>query len=222
MAHPGKAQCRRILLINPNTSAATTAMMLSVARPLLPPGWTIEGRQAERGPAMILDEAGLSLAAGEVTAIGFAASPYDAIIVAAFGDPGVAALRDRLPMPVIGIGEAAMREAAGIGRFGIATTTPALVGAMRAMAAQHGLAGHCTGIRVPDEDPLELAGNPQRQDDALLTAAARCIGDDGAAVVIIGGGPLSGSAARLRQHTAVPVIEPVPAAIRAVLAARGA
>ncbi|MEI7710635.1 MAG: aspartate/glutamate racemase family protein, partial [Rhodospirillales bacterium] len=89
--------------MNPNTSAATTRMMLGAAESILPPGWTLRGRQAEHGVPMITDRTGLPVAAAEVVRIGLSeASGVDAIVVAAFADPGAATLREHLSIPIIG------------------------------------------------------------------------------------------------------------------------
>ena len=130
-------------------------MMAGLVEPLLPPAWTLRSRNAERGVPMITDEAGLAVAAEEVVRIGCAlASGVDAIVVAAFGDPGVKALRALVSIPVVGIGEAALREAgAGGRRFGVATTTPALVASIVARVEQLGLAVSFSGVRVPRGDP---------------------------------------------------------------------
>ncbi len=208
-----------ILLINPNTSVASLEMMLAVARPLLPVDFAIRGVCVAAGVPMITTEDALTSAAAEVAAVGVAeADGVDAIVVAAFGDPGVALLRTFVSFPVIGIGEAAIREAGSDGRrFGIATTTPGLVGAMEHMVGRLSFAAQLTGVRVPDGDPLALAADPPSQQAALAEAATACIEQDGAAAVIIGGGPLSEAARALRGRFAAELIEPVPAAIRAVL-----
>lgn len=166
-----------VLLINPNTSAATTAMMLAAAQPLLPLGFILHGIEASHGAAMIVDEAALALSEPEVVRIGLAeAACVQAIIVAAFGDPGVASLRASLDMPVIGIGEAAIREAAGQGRrFGIATTTPGLRDAITAKVWRLLPDAAFTGIRIPAIDPLNLAANPARQSAELHRAVSECI-----------------------------------------------
>ena len=52
-----------ILLINPNTSARSTEMMLMIARPLLPPDVTMRGVGASDGEAMILNDSSLGLLA---------------------------------------------------------------------------------------------------------------------------------------------------------------
>jgi Asp/Glu/hydantoin racemase len=209
----------RILLINPNTSERTTEMMLAVARPLLPPDMTLRGLGAASGVAMIVDEAGLAAGAAEVVRIGTAEALHsDAVIVAAFGDPGAGTLQAMLPIPVIGIGEAAIRDAAANGRrFGIATTTPLLVRSIETCVRRLGLGGMFTGVRVPGGDPLALAADPAAQEDALAAAATACIEEDGADSVIIGGGPLSATAARLRHRFGIAIVEPVPAAMREVL-----
>lgn len=208
-----------ILLINPNTSVRSTEMMVSVARPLLPPGFTIRGACAARGSAMILDAAGLAVAEEEVVRIGTEeAGGADAVLVAAFSEPGARRLRALLPVPVVGIGEAAIREAAAGGRrFGIATVTPGLVGSIEGIVDELGLAAAFAGVRVPDCDPLRLAANPAAQDEALARAARECIALDGAEAVVIGGGPLSETAARLRQRFETAIVEPIPAAVRALL-----
>ncbi len=210
-----------IILINPNTSSRTTDAMLAVARVALPLGSTIRGATAARGAAMILEEEALAVAADEVARIGpGAAAGCDAVIVSAFGDPGVDRLRALLPaaVPVIGIGEAALREAAaGSRRFGIATTTPGLVGRMEAAVRALGLGAAFTGVRVAAGEPLAHAADPAGQDAALARAVEDCLSLDRAERVVIGGGPLSASAARLGLRFAAQLVEPVPAAVRAVL-----
>ncbi|HEY9215946.1 MAG TPA: aspartate/glutamate racemase family protein [Ancylobacter sp.] len=208
-----------ILLINPNTSTRSTEMMLSVAGPLLPDGVIVRGATAATGPAMIVDEAALADSASEVVRIGLAEAPHvDAIIVSAFGNPGVQRLRALMPFPVIGIGEAAVRQAADGGRrFGIATTTPDLVRSIEAGVRDLGLQDQFTGVRVPMGDPLSFAADPLQQDQALAAAAIACIEEDGADIVVIGGGPLSDAAARLRHRFPTMIVEPVPAAIQMLL-----
>lgn len=207
-----------ILLINPNISGRTTEMMLAVARPFLDQLTTIRGATATLGSPMIVDEAALAASTGEVIRIALTEGQCaDAIVVAAFGDPGVERLRVLLPMPIVGIGEASIREAAsGDRRFGIATTTPALVHAIGVKVGSLGVGHLFTGVRVPDADPLALASDPARQDEALAQAAIACIAQDGADAVVIGGGPLSESAARLAALYPGAIVEPIPAAMRAL------
>ena len=209
-----------VLLINPNTSRATTAMMHAVARVALPPAFALESETAERGAAMITTAAELATSVDEVVRIGrHHASRVSAIVVSAFGDPGLERLRAAVGVPVVGIGEASLREAAALGRrFGVATTTPGLEAPIVAAIARLGLAGRFTGCRIPPGDPLRLAAQPALQDEALAEAVRLAIERDGAQAVVIGGGPLADSAGRIAARFSVPVIVPVAAAMRAVAA----
>ena len=122
----------RILLINANSSEATTAMMVGIARGVVPETISVVGATATRSPPMIVTAEALAAAADEVIEIGMReAGAVAGVIVGAFGDPGLASLQRQLPIPVVGICQAAMLEAATDGRrFGVATTTPDLVAAI--------------------------------------------------------------------------------------------
>ena len=207
----------RLLLVNPNTSAATTAMMLAVAREAAP-GGGVEAVTAPFGAPLITDEAALDVAARAALAAaqGFA-GPIDGAVVAAFGDPGLELLRERLPCPVTGLAEAGMAEAAERGRrFAVVTTTPDLVAAIGRRAAAYGHAGRYVGTYVTPGDPDAVTADPTAAAEALAEAcesAAR----DGARAVVVGGGPLALAARTLAARAPLPVVEPIPAAIRLAL-----
>jgi Asp/Glu/hydantoin racemase len=208
-----------ILLINPNASEATTAMMVEIAAASMPPGFSVRGATARRGPSMIVNETELNAAATEVQdTVRAAGTGYAGIIISAFGDPGLDPVRAASRVPVVGIAEASMLEASARGtrRFGVATVTPDLVAAIEGRAAAAGLRGMYTGIRLTDGDPRALAAEPEKLTAALAIAVQRCI-DDGAQAVIIGGGPLGQAALALAGRFSVPVIAPIPAAVRLVL-----
>ena len=212
------ATAPRVLLINPNTSTATTALMERILRDTLPASIALESATAARGVPMITNEADMVVAIDEVVAIGTARAPeVSAIVIGAFGNPGLAPLRAAVTVPVIGIGEAAMREAAAGGRrFGVATTTPGLDASIARAAEGFGLAAAFCGTRVPTSlDPLALARDTALQEECLAELVRACIAD-GAEAVVIGGGPLAEAAIRLGPRFHVPVINAVSAAGRAV------
>jgi Asp/Glu/hydantoin racemase len=208
----------RILVINPNSSQATTDMMVRIAQSAASDGVKIIGATATRSPQMIVQPAALTASAAEVVEIGMRlAGGVAGIIVSAFGDPGLRELRARVGVPVVGIAESSMLEAAsGDRRFGVATTTPELVAAIDARAAELGLASLYAGVRLTSGDPLELTRHPDEMTEALGKAVLACIELDGAKAVIIGGGPLGNAATALAPRFAVPVIAPIPAAVRRV------
>ena len=211
----------RLLVVNPNTDPATTAAMRRIAAEAAPAGVVVEGLTVTRGAALITDPAALALAAEAVVGAEDAirARAPDAVIVAAFGDPGRARLAERLAVPVVGIGEAGMRAAAAGGRrFAVVTTTPDLVGSITAMAEELGLAGQFAGVALTEGDAAAVTRDATLLPHALEAAGRRAIADWGVAALVIGGGPLA-EAARGLALAGVEIVEPVPAAVAAAVAA---
>jgi Asp/Glu/hydantoin racemase len=103
---------RTILLLNPNTSARSLRMMMQIAASELPPGVAIRGISAAFGVKMIVNQADLLASARAVARIGAREAPdAAAIVVSAFGDPGVETLWRAVHVPVVGIGTASIAEA---------------------------------------------------------------------------------------------------------------
>ncbi len=197
-----------ILVVNPNSNAATTAQICAIAAPFLPDlqGWT-----APRGPSVIQTPGQLAQAADQVALL----EPPPGcrgVIVAAFGDPGADRLAARLSCPVIGIGAAAARAARGR-PFAVATTTPDLRDGIDALMRAHAGDAPYLGCFLTPGPALAVMSDPGRLDPALLAAthdAARA----GAQAVIIGGGPLAQAAERIAARSPVPLIRPIPEAAR--------
>ena len=221
----------QILLINPNTSHSSTQLMPRQARACVPQSVRLMTATAQHGAEMLTDEASLKVAEQEVLRLGLsfvsltgAAAPR-AIIVAAFGNPGLQALRASLPagVAVVGIGEAAMLAAATAPdgsprRFGVATTTPGLEASIAAAVDALGLTPQFTGTRIAAGGALVLAAEPALQRERLAEAVRDGIERDGAQAVVIGGGPLSEAALWLAPRFTVPVLSPVVAGVQAALA----
>ncbi|WFU26224.1 aspartate/glutamate racemase family protein [Bradyrhizobium sp. CB1717] len=210
---------RRILLINPNSNEATTTMMMAIARSAAADDFDIVGATATRAPAMIVSADALAAAASEVEEIArVRGGECDGIIVSAFGDPGLAGIKAAMTLPAVGIGESAMLEAAENGRrFGVATTTPLLKAKIDALPDTLGLRSRYTGSRFAGGDPEVLMRDPARLRAALAGAVEACIAQDGAEAVIIGGGPLGEAARELQPMFTVPVIAPIPSAVRRII-----
>ncbi|KMK68459.1 aspartate/glutamate racemase family protein [Puniceibacterium sp. IMCC21224] len=200
-----------ILLMNPNSSTATTNAMVAIARQVLPgvTGWTAPSGSALLTSIAALDASATLVAAAEIPA------DTDGVIVSAFGDPGRAALAARLGVPVVGIGQsAALAASRGGRRYAVATHTPTLVASIDALMRDSAPGGDYLGTFLTSGDPHELGADPEALDAALLVAITRAHAA-GAEAVIIGGGPLGQAAERLRD-VAPPceIIAPIPEAAR--------
>lgn len=204
----------KIALVNPNTSNNITGRMVAVAAREAGPRATITGYTARCGAPLITEPNALAAAAEAVRMLGPALIGADAVIVAAFGDPGLDALRAALSCPVTGIAEAGMSEAARDGRrFAVVTTTPALAATIAATAARH---GHMrfAGTWTTPGDPVALTADAAALQDALAEAIRAAVTEGGAEAVVIGGGPLAEAARALVASAPAPLIEPIPASVR--------
>lgn len=211
----------KLLLINPNTNAATTEAMRAIAQASAPSGVTILAKTAPFGAPLITEPVALRESAQAVMALlADGLEPGIAgVIIAAFGDPALQAARDLVPVPVTGIAEAGMAEAAaGSRRFAVVTTTPDLVDSIAASAEAYGHAGRFLGTELTEGDVTALTNDPARLPQALLAACRRAIAMRGAEAIVIGGGPLAVAARAIAGELPVPIIEPVPASVRLAVA----
>jgi len=209
-----------MLLINPNSSVATSDMMQAIAQQAAGSRMAVKVVTADRSPPMLTTPATLAAAAAQVIELGMAhGHGCVGVIVGAFGDPGLTELRDKIDVPVVGLCESAMLAAAqGARRFGVATSTPDLAQAIVQRACDLGLGHLFTGVRCTEGDPLALAADPERLVQALTEAVRECIDIDGAAAVIIGGGPLGQAAEQIRHRFEQPVLAPISLAVARLLA----
>jgi Asp/Glu/hydantoin racemase len=206
----------KLLLINPNISGGVTALIEQEARRAASPGTQITAATARAGVAYIETrfEALLGAhAAAEVAAE--QAHGHDAVIVAAFGDPGLMALREALPMPVTGLTEAALMSACMLGpRFAIIAISPRIGAWYRECVDGHGLLARLAGIRSLDRPLRDVASIQQDHRDALLRLSERAVAEDGADVIVLAGAPLAGLARQVRDQLPVPVVDGVSSAVR--------
>lgn len=210
----------RIALLNPNTDEAVTATMVSAARVCQPPGVEVVGRTVASGVPMITNEAALAEAVPSVVVAGKALSGegFDGVIVAAFGDPGLAELRATVSLSVVGIAESGMAEAAEGGRrFSVVTVTPDLIASIREAANRYCYGKQLASVLTTPGDPRSLVSDKPRLEKALLTLSQRAIEDDGAEAIVVGGGPLAPAAQVVARTLSIPVIEPVCAAVRRIV-----
>ena len=208
-----------VALVNPNTDDAITARMMAVARAAAPPGLDLVGLTVERGVPLITDDAQLATAREAVIGLVPRLGDYQGIIVAAFGDPGCEDVRAACRGPVVGIGESALREAAiGGRRFAVATTTPKLVGSIERAVARLGLSAGFAGVALTQGDAATVTGAPALLLRELGRVLDRLSTSNEIDAVVIGGGPLADAARRLAVERSTVLVEPVPAAVRAIAA----
>jgi Asp/Glu/hydantoin racemase len=144
----------------------------------------------------------------------------DAVYLACFGDPGLAALQEISPVPVIGMAEASCLEACNRGRRFAIVTGGALWGPMLTeFVAWLGLAERLTAVRTIAPTGDQIARDPEAALAQLAAACAACAMEDRADVVILGGAALAGLAARIQPSVPIPVLCSVEVGTHAAIGA---
>ena len=211
-----------ILLINPNTSATITEILAARMREIAGPDVTILPVTGRFGAPYIASRAAAAIAGhAALDALAEHVLDCDVVYLACFGDPGLAALKEVSPVPVVGMAEASIEAACRLGcRFAIVTGGAAWAPMLRELVIALGLSDRLAAIRTIEQLGDEIARDPASALGCLIEACSACASKDGADAVILGGAGLAGLAARVQGSVAVPVICSVEAGARAALAAR--
>lgn len=206
----------KLLLINPNITEAITAAMLSEARRFASPGTEIAAVTAAFGTQYIENRAEAAIGGHAVLdALANNMAGYDAAIVSAFGDPGLAAAREFADIPIFGIAESALLTAWTLGRrFSIVCLTPRLRRWYQECAEEHGLAARLVSVRALDVPIPDITQARNQFRDRLQEECTRAIEEDEAEVIIFGGGPLAGLAREVAADIPVPTLDGVSCAVR--------
>ena len=206
----------KLLLINPNISDSVSGLIRAEAERSAAPGTTVQVLTAPFGVAYI--ETRFEALIGAFATAQLAAEHHevaDAVVVAAFGDPGLAGLREALPIPVTGLTEAALASACLLGqRFSIVAISQRIRAWYRETVEHIGLVGRLASIRGLDETLSDIGNVQGNQGDRLVQLAERCVAEDGADVIVLAGAPLAGLARSLRGRLPVPVVDGVSSAVR--------
>lgn len=204
----------RILVANPNTSQSITGLLVSTARRYASVGTEIVGATAQFGFPYIATRA--EAAVGAYAAVDLVArhhGGYDAVVIAAFGDPGLDAARELLAMPVVGLSEAAMLTSCMIGRrFAIVSFSSTLGPWYRDCVESHGLTQRLACIELLDGSFQDVADVQHEKEVELVRLCNEAV-LKGADVAILAGAPLAGLAEKVAHRVPIPLVDGVGAAI---------
>ena len=153
---------------------------------------------------------------------------FDGIFINTVGDYGLAELRARLTIPVIGAGEASMLLARALtGRFSIVTIwPPELDFIYRQLLEDYDMADFCTGVRyasaenalqaLADDDNFveQMRRGEASSMDNLIGHCRLAARDDGAEVVLLGCTCMAPAAQLIAAGSPVPVIDPLTTGYR--------
>jgi allantoin racemase len=214
---------RRLLVVNPNTSASVSALLQGHVQAAAGSHVRVDTATARFGAPYISDEASYAVASHatlDTWAAALAASlaqgvpPPDAVLIGCFGDPGLLALRESSPVPVTGLAEAAFIEAARHGRFAIVTGGARWGPMLQRLAQTLGHAHSLAGIHTVVPTGAQLAADPEAARILLAKACLDAVRQMEVQAVILGGAGLAGMATAIQPAIGVPVIDSVQAGAR--------
>ncbi len=220
-----QAKRRRIVVMNPNSSATVTAAIDAAVEPLRMPGGpeiTVAGL-AEGPPGITTQREADSVVIPLVEWV--TREDADAFVIACFSDPGLYAVREAAGgRPVMGIAEWGILRALTLGeRFGIVALSPTSVRRQQRLVRQMGLADRYAGSCAVHASAADTAEAGIR---ARLIDAGHALVRTGADAVVLGCAGMASHRAAIEDAIGAPVVEPtqqaVAAALGAVLLASGA
>ena len=205
----------RIVVTNCNTTQEMTEEIVRGARAAAGPGTTVDGLTPAWGPASAegwLDSY-LSAAAVLDTLRTYDGAPYDAVVMAGFGEHGREGVRELVDAPVVDITEAAAHLACLLGRrYGVVTTLERSRGQIEDSLETAGVARNCAAIVGTGLNVLDL-GDEERTETAFLAAAERACAA-GAEVLVLGCAGMTGLQRVVGEKLGLPVVDGVAAAVK--------
>jgi allantoin racemase len=206
----------RILVVNPNTTASMTASIAATARRYASPGTEIVALTAAYGVGGI-DCAfeGYLSAVAVMDAVATHPGPFDAVVLAGYGEPGRDGVQELVRVPVVDICEASAHVAQLVGRtYAVVTTLARSVPAIEDRLLLAGLAARCASVRSTGLATLELDRDPAAATAAVVEQARRAVADDRAEVICLGCGGMAGLEEAVAAAVGVPVVDGVGAGVR--------
>ena len=186
----------RILIINPNTTAAVTAHVVEQLRIHLDPCAKLLAVTAKSGEPVIATPRAFAIGAeaameslGEAMREGWM---FDKVLLACFGDPGLEAMKKNTSAPVVGLAQACMRYAEHTALpYAVVTAGAAWDAILRQRFEQWGASSLFCGIHVLQGTGLDVFSNPLAALPAVISGidAARAAG---AQRIILGGAVFAG------------------------------
>ena len=201
-----------ILVVNPNSNPAVTAGMDEALAPYrLPGGPEIHCLTLADGPFGIESQADAQNAIPPLMRLVEDRRDAGAIIIACYSDPGLDVCRTLTRAPVFGIQEAGVLTAmARADRFGVIAVADGSIPRHRLTLRRMGVLGRLAGERAVNLS-VDQTARPEAFDRLAQIGAA--LKSDGAEAIVLGCAGMARHQSALADALALPVIDPVRAAV---------
>jgi allantoin racemase len=147
----------------------------------------------------------------------------DAYVIACFDDPGIAAARELVDGPVIGICEAAMHMTSIISSsFSVVTTLNRSVPIIEELVHKYGKERVCRKVRAADISVLSLEDGACNAMEKIESEILKAVEEDNCEAIILGCAGMADLTIKLSQKCNIPVVDGVLCAIKMAEAMVGA
>jgi allantoin racemase len=207
-----------ILIINPNTTASVTQLLVTHGQAIAGAEAQLQAATARFGAPYISCEASYAIAGHAALdawahALETSEAHPDAVLIGCFGDPGLFAIREASSVPVTGLAEAALTEAAQHGRYAIVTGGERWKPMLERLAVSLNLSSSLAGILTVAPTGAQLAQDPVGALALLTQACQKAREEFDVQSIVLGGAGLAGLAAKIQHSLDVPVIDSVSAGV---------
>ena len=171
----------RILVVNANTSQLVTDKVSAQARASASAGTEIVAVTGRFGARVIGSRAEHAIGAHSTLALVSEHAPgCDAVLIAVSYDTGLQAARELLPIPVVGMTEAALLSACMLGgRMGVITFGLRVRPLYEELAAGYGLSSRIAGWRTQESQAAYGSGAHDELDQLIVAIANDLVDNDG-------------------------------------------
>jgi allantoin racemase len=208
-----------ILVVNPNTSEDMTAAIDRIGQAAAGTSATVVTLRSQQGPHTIEGPLDAALGvAGMLEVIGAYTQPFDAVVVACFGDPGVDAVRLLVRVPVIGIGAASFTQAAFLSqRFAIVTPAVGTPERYAAVTAAMGITRQFLGTYQTQLSVADFESDDPAVVDTLVFHAQQAV-KDGAECLLFGCAGIADQIQEIEERVGVLCLPSVAAGVSQAMA----
>jgi allantoin racemase len=206
----------RILVMNVNTSPTMTDVIGAAARRHASAGTeTVALRPYFGAEAVDCNVESYLSAVAVMDRVLAYDEPYDAVVLAGFGEHGRDGIQELIEQPVVEICEASAHVAMLIGRsYSVVTTLQRSVPAIEDRLRLAGLADRCASVRASGMSTLQVDRDPAGAMRAIVAEAQTAVQADHAEVICLGCAGMAGLEEAITTELQVPVIDGVGAAVR--------
>jgi allantoin racemase len=207
----------KIMVINPNASLVMTEGIRKTVM--------AEKRSDTELTVLCLDEGPVALESDYDRA--FAIPPmlrlvkqandqdFDAVVIAAFCDPGLKAAREISDILVVGIEETSLHIAAMLGaKFTILTTSSKNIANKEAEVRRYKLEASLASVRPLGLSVLQTAEEPELTKRRAIEVLTKAAEEDGAEVAILGCAGMAGYATEISEKVGITVLDPTGASLK--------